>query len=95
MSKGKRPKGRKPEALDHWPHLRQELTLLTAELERFPTPHDLERRGRYDIMRAIVRQGGSVAVARRLAEEVQAAIEDVHRGDTESAEDDAQETARE
>jgi hypothetical protein len=68
MSKS-RPKGRRQEHLDHWPHLRQELVTLTAELERFPTLNDLERRGRYDIMRALVRHGGSLAVARRLAAE--------------------------
>jgi hypothetical protein len=68
-----RPKGRRPQPLDHWPALRAELVALIGELERFPTPHDLERRGRYDLMRALVHHGGSAAVARRLAEEAEAA----------------------
>jgi hypothetical protein len=68
-----RSKGRRPQPLDHWPALRQELAPLIAELERFPTPNDLERRGRYDIMRALVRHGGSAAVARRLNAEAEAA----------------------
>ena len=87
--KGKRPKGRTPEPLDHWPRLRDELAALTSELQHFPTPHDLERRGRYDLMRAIVRQGGSIAVAKRLADEVQAATEDdVNRQDAKDAENE-------
>jgi hypothetical protein len=85
MSKTKRRKGRTPEPLDHWPRLRQELAALVAELGRFPTPHDLERRGRYDMMRAIVRQGGSIVVAKRLAAEGEAALEastpEKHEGD--------------
>ena len=72
MSKS-RPKGRRPEPLDHWPALRAVLTELIGELERFPTPNDLERRRRYDVMRALVRQGGSAAVACRLHAEAEAA----------------------
>jgi hypothetical protein len=68
-----RPKGRRQQHFDHWPNLRAALVALTAELERFPTPNDLERRGRYDLMRAIVHHGGSAAVARRLHAEAEAA----------------------
>jgi hypothetical protein len=79
-----RPKGRRPQPLDHWPALRQELVALIAELERFPTPNDLERRGRYDLMRALVRHGGSAAVARRLTAEAEAA-----KAGLEATDDDA------
>lgn len=72
-----RPQGRRPQPLDHWPALRAELVALISELERFPTPHDLERRGRYDLMRALVHHGGSAAVARRLAAEAEAARADL------------------
>lgn len=72
MSKSRR-KGPRQEHFDHWPNLRQALIELIAELERFPSPHDLERHGRYDLMRAIVRQGGSIKVAQRLKTETEAA----------------------
>jgi hypothetical protein len=75
-----RPKGRRPQPLDHWPALRAELVALIGELERFPTPHDLERRGRYDLMRALVHHGGSAAVARRLAAEAETARTDLAAG---------------
>ncbi len=75
-----RLKGRRQQPLDHWPALRRELAPLIAELERFPTPHDLERRGRYDLMRALVRQGGSIVVATRLAREAAAAQADLETG---------------
>jgi hypothetical protein len=71
-STAKRPKGRRPQALDHWPALRQELITLSAELDRFPTLHDLEKLGRYDVMRALVHHGGMLAVARRLHAETEA-----------------------
>ena len=73
MSKARKPKGRRPQPFDHWPRLRDELVALTAELGRFPTPHDLEVRGRYDLMRTLVHHGGSLAVARRLHAETEAA----------------------
>jgi hypothetical protein len=72
-----RPKGRRPQPLDHWPALSRELVALIAELERFPTPNDLERRGRYDLMRALVHHGGAAAVARRLNAEAEAAKADL------------------
>lgn len=73
MAKQRTP-GRRQEPLDSWPTLRQTLISLTSELGRFPTPHDLERRGRYDVMRALVRQGGSAAVAKRLQRDVEVAM---------------------
>lgn len=71
MSKRK-PAGRRQQPLDHWPRLRDEIVALTAELERVPSLNDLERHGRYDIMRALVRHGGMAAVQRRLAGEAEA-----------------------